>query len=160
VTDCRVSAASLNDLTAAIIAASIAVHRALGPGLLEGAYLSCLCYELQHAGLAFEMQKAVPLVYKNVRIDCAYRVDLVVEGCILVEVKALESLAPIHSRQALTYLRFLGSPVGLILNFGARTMREGIKRVVNDFPDHAEEAENAEKSGNAETAEDPQRRHG
>ena len=136
----------LNELTSAIISAAIAVHRALGPGLLEGAYLACLCCELQEAGLQFELERAVPLVYKSVRLDCAYRMDLVVEDCVVVEVKALESLAPIHPRQVLTYMRLFGAPVGLILNFGARTMREGIKRVVNEFPDRAEEAKDAEKS--------------
>ena len=145
---------SLNELTSAIISAAIAVHRALGPGLLETAYLACLCHELQLAGMTFELQKSIPLTYRSVHLDCAYRADLLVEGAIIVEVKALEALAPIHARQVLTYLKLLGSPIGLILNFGARTMREGIKRVVNEFPDRAEEAEGVEKCFNAEHAEE------
>jgi GxxExxY protein len=129
------SAESLNQLTSLIIQAAVRVHRALGPGLLESAYLGCLCFELSTAGVSIETQKALPLVYNGVKIDCAYRADLVVEGLVLVEVKALESLAPIHSQQLYTYLRIADSRVGLILNFGTRTMKDGIKRVVNNFPE-------------------------
>jgi GxxExxY protein len=138
----------LNASTRRIIAAAIDVHRAIGPGLLESAYAACLCYELHQQGLDFKRQVPIRLKYKNVTIDCAYRADLIVDRVIIVEVKALDLLAPIHARQLLTYLKVLESPVGLILNFGARTMREGIKRVVNRFPDGeiAERAEDAEKS--------------
>ena len=156
----RLSASRLNAITDRIIPAAVAVHRALGPGLLESAYLACLCYELEAAGVELELQKAIPLEYRGVRLDCAYRVDMVVEGCVIVEVKAMEALAPIHARQLLTYLKLYDSAVGLLLNFGARSMREGIKRVVNSFPSHdAEVGEIAEKSVNAEAAEG-QRRHG
>jgi GxxExxY protein len=129
------SAESLNRLTSTIVQAGVRVHRALGPGLLESAYLGCLCYELSSAELSNEVQKSLPLMYRGVRVDCAYRADLVVEGQVLVEVKALESLAPIHKQQLYTYLRVADYRVGLLLNFGARTMKEGIKRVVNDFPE-------------------------
>jgi GxxExxY protein len=125
---------SLNRLTSSVIEAAIRIHRTLGPGLLESAYLQCLRFELISAGLNVESEKALSLLYRGVTIDCAYRADLVVEGVVIVEVKALDSLAPIHSRQLYTYLRVADCRVGLILNFGAMTLRDGIKRVVNGFP--------------------------
>ena len=128
------SADALNRLTSAIVAGAIQVHRTLGPGLLEAAYLACLGYELDQQGLRFEREKAVPLVYKDVRLACAYRADLIVEGQVIVEVKALDVIAPIHSRQMLTYLKLADCRIGLILNFGAATLTSGIKRVVNGFP--------------------------
>ena len=139
------TAETLNRLTSTVLDAAIRVHRALGPGLLESAYLSCLEYELTEAQLRFERQRAVPLVYKGVRIDCGFRADIVIEGSVLIEVKAQEAIAPIHTRQLQTYLRLGRFPVGLLLNFGAPTMKAGIKRVVNNFPDRkrAEEDEGA-----------------
>lgn len=128
------SSDSINRITSVIIECAIRVHRGLGPGLLESAYLACLCLELTKAGLSIEAQKNLPLVYLGVRIDCVYRADLVVEGMVIVEVKSLESLAPVHGRQLLTYLRVADCPAGLLLNFGARTMKEGIKRILNGFP--------------------------
>jgi GxxExxY protein len=125
----------LNQITSAIIGAAINVHRALGPGLLENAYLPCLCYELEAAGLGFELQEALPLAYRGVRIECAYRADLIVEEAVLVEVKAMEALAPIHERQLRTYLKLADCSVGLLLNFGALTMKAGTKRVANKFPE-------------------------
>ena len=135
------SVARLNELTGLTIASAITVHRALGSGLLETAYCACLCYELQQAGIGFELQRSIPLRYKDVNLNCAYRADLIVENLVVVEVKAVDSLAPIHARQLLTYLKVFGGRVGLILNFGARTMREGIKRVVHDFPSSGDTAE-------------------
>ncbi len=129
------TAESLNQLTSSIVQSAVAVHKALGPSLLEGAYLACLRFELSTAGLKVEAQKALPLVYRGVKVDCAYRADLVVAGHVIVEVKAIDSLSPIHSQQLYTYLRLADCRVGLILNFGARTMKDGIKRVVNDFPE-------------------------
>jgi GxxExxY protein len=129
------SAESLNQLTSTIVQAAIKVHKALGPGLLESAYLGCLCFELNAADVTIETQKALPLIYRGVKIDCAYRPDVIVAGQVIVEVKAMQSLAPIHGQQLYTYLRIADCRVGLILNFGARTMKEGIKRVVNDFPE-------------------------
>lgn len=129
------TAESLNQLTSVIVQAAIRVHRALGPGLLESAYLACLCFELSTERVTFETQKALPLLYRGMKIDCAYRADLVVSEQVIVEVKALDALAPIHSRQLYTHLRISDRRVGLILNFGAPTMKEGIKRVVNDFPE-------------------------
>lgn len=128
-------AAALNRLTERTIGAAMRIHRRLGPGLLENAYWACLCYEVASAGLRHEVQKAIPLVYDGVKIDCAYRADLVLEGTVLVEVKALEVIAPIHSRQLHTYLRLGNYPIGLLLNFGAPTMKAGIKRIVNNFPE-------------------------
>lgn len=118
-----VTAESINRLTSLIIERAIRIHRALGPGLLESAYHACLCYELTSAGISVETQKSLPLVYQGVKVDCAYRADLIVERVVIVEVKAQESLAPIHDRQLLTYLRVADCPAGLILNFGARTTR-------------------------------------
>jgi GxxExxY protein len=125
---------TINRITSTIIEAAIRVHRALGPGLLESAYLACLCYELVRAGLHIETQKPLPLVYEGVTIDCAYRADIIVNQTVIVEVKAMDDLAPIHTRQLLTYLRIAKCPAGLILNFGKTTMKEGIKRVLNGFP--------------------------
>ena len=128
------TADTLNRLTGIIISSAISIHRTLGPGLLEHAYLACLQYELTAAGLRLEAQKSLPLVYRDVRLDCVYRADLIVEGVVLLEVKALDALAPIHSQQLYTYLRLAECPVGLLLNFGAATMKSGIKRMVNGFP--------------------------
>ena len=126
------SVEQLNRITSLIIAAAIRIHRAIGPGLLEKAYWGCLCFELHSAGLRIETQKALPLVYRGVNIDCAYRADLIVEGLVIVEVKALNGLVPIHRRQLLTYLRLANCPLGLLLDFGGETMKAGVKRVLND----------------------------
>ena len=130
--DPNLSVEQLNSITSPIIAAAIRIHRAIGPGLLEKAYWGCLCFELHSAGLRIETQKALPLVYRGVNIDCAYRADLIVEGLVIVEVKALNGLAPIHRRQLLTYLRIADCPLGLLLDFGGETMKAGITRVIND----------------------------
>ncbi len=130
----------LNRITSANNAAAIQIHRTIGPGLLEKAYWGCLCFELHSAGLRIETQKALPLVYHGVNIDCAYRADLIVEGLVIVEVKALNGLAPIHRRQLLTYLRLANCPLGLLLDFGGETMKAGIQRVLNERytpPEHS-----------------------
>jgi GxxExxY protein len=129
------SSDALNRITSTVIAAAIRVHKTLGPGLLESAYLACLCHEIASSGLRIETQKPISLMYRGILIDCAYRADLIVEKHVLVEVKAVDALAPIHSQQMYTYLRVIESPIGLLLNFGAATMKAGIKRVVNRFPD-------------------------
>jgi GxxExxY protein len=128
-----VSIEQINRITSTIIESAIRIHRAVGPGLLEKAYFGCLCFEVSSAGLRIATQKALPLVYRGVNIDCAYRADLIVEGRVIVEVKALNGLAPIHSRQLLTYLRIANCPLGLLLDFGCLTMRAGIKRVINGY---------------------------
>ena len=122
---------ALNSITSAIIAAGIEVHRRLGPGLLESAYQACLVFELRQRGLQVEVEKALPLVYKGVRLDCGYRLDLVVNGKVIVDVKSVEELAPIHDAQLITYLRLANCPVGLLLNFNVPVMRQGIRRKVN-----------------------------
>ena len=126
----------LNDLTEKIIGAAIAVHRALGPGLLEAPYEECLCQELEKIGLRFERQKPLPLVYGDVKLACAYRMDLVAESSIVVEVKAVVKLERVHEAQLLSYLKLSGLRLGLLLNFNVRNLaRQGIVRRVNDFPE-------------------------
>lgn len=119
-----------NPLSKEIIGAAIEVHRQLGPGLLESAYEGCLAYELNQRGILFERQKPVPVVYKDVRLDCGFRLDLLVGGLVVVELKAVDRLAPIHQAQMLTYLKLTGCKLGLLLNFNVLKLRDGIKRVV------------------------------
>ena len=118
------------DVTSRIIGAAIEVHRELGPGLLENAYEECLCYELSQLGLRFERQVALPVQYKRIRLDCGYRADLVIEGCVLLELKAIESVTPVHEAQLLTYLRISQIKVGLLINFNLETLQKGITRRV------------------------------
>jgi GxxExxY protein len=126
----------LDALTKAIIGAALEVHRELGPGLLENAYETCLAFELVSRGLSIERRHALPIVYKNQRMDCGYRLDFVVENAVIVEVKAVERLERVHSVQLLSYLRFAHCPVGLVFNFHAGWLtRDGLKRVVNGFPE-------------------------
>jgi len=117
-------------LTGRVIAAAIEVHRVLGPGLLESVYESCLCRELELAGLAYERQRALPVSYKDVRLDCGYHMDVVVAGEVVVELKSCERLLPVHSAQLLTYLRLGGFHVGLLINFDVPLLKDGIKRLV------------------------------
>jgi GxxExxY protein len=125
----------LNDLTERIIGAAIDVHRNLGPGLLESAYEACLSYALLKRGLNIERQKPLPLEYEGARLDCAYRMDLVVEGAIVVEIKSVDRLTAVHEAQLLSYLKISGLKVGLILNFNVKNLtRDGLRRKVNDFP--------------------------
>lgn len=130
----ELTAPALNEITKKIIGAAIEVHRVLGPGLLEAAYHACLSYELQQANLRVEARKSIPLVYKGIQIKRGYFADLIVEDAVVVELKAVDALAPIHRQQLLTYLRITDCRVGLVLNFGGHTMTEGIERVVNKFP--------------------------
>jgi len=124
----------LNTLTEKIIGAAIAVHHEIGPGLLETAYEACLAYELMDRGMFFVRQKPLPLVYRGVRMDCAYRVDLLVQDAVVVEVKSLERIGRVHEAQLRSYLRLSGCKVGLLLNFNVKWLSaEGIKRVVNNF---------------------------
>ena len=123
----------LNGVTHGIIAAAIEVHRGLGPGLLESAYQECVCYELSRMGLSFTREVHLPLSYKGLQLDCCYRIDLLVEDKILVELKSIEQVLPIHSAQLLTYLRASKKPIGLLINFNVLVLKDGIKRIVNDF---------------------------
>ena len=124
----------LDALTEAIIAAALEVHHELGPGLLEQPYEVCLAFELLSRGMHIERQKPLPVIYKNQRMDCGYRLDLLVEESVIVEVKAVERLERVHSVQLLSYLRFAKCQVGLLINFNAGFLtRDGLKRVVNGF---------------------------
>jgi len=125
----------LDRLTGQIINAAVTVHRVLGPGLLESAYEACLAFELVNFGLKVERQKPLPVVYQKVRLDCDYRLDFLVEKMIVVEVKTVDFVLPIHQAQLLSYLKLSGCKVGLLLNFNVRMLKTGIRRVVNSYPD-------------------------
>jgi len=122
-----------DELTGKIIGAGIEVHRELGPGLLESAYEECLCHELSLRGLAFQRQVELPVVYRGVRLDCGYRMDVVVEGAVVVELKTVDRLLPIHEAQMLTYLKLYRRQVGLLMNFNVPVLKDGIKRMVNNY---------------------------
>lgn len=122
-------------LTEKIIGLAIEIHRHLGPGLLESSYEQCLCYELKNADMEFVRQLPLPLTYKGVKLDCGYRLDLVVANRVVVEVKSVERLLPIHEAQLITYLRLSQIPTGLLLNFHTPVLKDGIRRLVlNDRP--------------------------
>ena len=121
------------DLTPEIIGAAIKVHRKLGPGLLESAYEACMAYEVQKLGLRLEKQKPVPLIYETVKLDCGFRADLIVEGRVAVELKCKEALHPVDEAQLLSHLRLLDIPVGLLINFHVVLLKDGIKRMVNNY---------------------------
>lgn len=123
----------VNRVTEQIIAAAIQVHRALGPGLLESAYEACLAFELRKRSLLVVQQKPLPIVYDEVRIDCGYRLDLVVEDLVIVELKSVEKLLPIHDAQFLSCLKLSGCPVGLLINFNVPLLKNGIRRLVVGF---------------------------
>jgi GxxExxY protein len=132
------SNSNLNPITSQIIGLAIKVHRLMGPGLLESVYLTCLCYELKKAGLMVEREKMVPLYYEGVRLDQSYRLDLLVQQKIIVEIKAVESITPVHRAQLLSYLKLTGCPVGLLINFNVELLKEGICRMVNNFSETSE----------------------
>lgn len=126
----------LNQITEAFIGAALAVHKTLGPGLLESAYKECLTEELTLRGIAFEREKPFPVEYKGVRLECGYRLDFLIAGCVVVEIKSVAALAPVHEAQLLTYLRLGGWNVGLLLNFNVeKLMNGGLKRKVLNFRD-------------------------
>lgn len=127
----------LDLITRRIIGAAIEVHRRLGPGLLESAYEACLAYELRNLEFKVEQQKPLPIQYKDVRLDCGYRLDIVVDDSVVVEIKSVEHLAPIHDAQLLSYLRLSRQKVGLLINFNVRILKNGLRRIVNEFPDSA-----------------------
>ena len=124
----------LDNITDSIIGGAIEVHRALGPGLLESAYEACLAFELVGHGLKVERQKPLPVVYRDVKLDCGYRLDLLVEEAVIVEIKAVDRLLPVHQAQLLSYLRLSGTRVGLLINFNVKVLKDGIRRMVNGFP--------------------------
>ena len=123
----------INEVTDAVISSAIQVHSELGPGLLESAYETCLAYELEERGLQVERQKVLPLVYREVRLDAGYRLDLVVQDSVIVEIKAVDSLTPVHKAQLLSYLKLSRLTVGLLVNFNVKLLKQGIRRVVNNF---------------------------
>ena len=120
-----------NDLSNLVINRALKVHTALGPGLLESSYKECLFYELRQTGLFVEKEKALPLVYGEVKLECGYRVDLMVERKLVIETKAVELISDVYLAQVLTYLRLSGCRLGLLLNFNVKSLRSGIRRVVN-----------------------------
>jgi GxxExxY protein len=122
---------SANKITGEIIGAAIEVHKVLGPGLLESAYEECLCHELDIRGVAFERQVPLPMEYKGIKLDCGYRLDLVVEDNVIVELKSVNKIDPIHEAQLLTYLRLKRTRLGLIINFNVAVLKDGIRRIVN-----------------------------
>ena len=121
----------LNNVTSGIIGAAIDVHRALGLGLLESAYEACLAYELIQREMKVEQQKPLPLIYRDVQLDCGYRIDLLVDDAVTLEIKSVDSLAPIHQAQLLSYLKLSGCEVGLLINFKVKLLKQGIVRMVN-----------------------------
>jgi len=125
----------LNKITRGVIAAAIEVHRHLGPGLLESAYQECICYELGQIGLAFAREVHLPLSYKGLQLECNYRLDLLVEDEIVVELKSVEQILPVHSAQLLTYLKAANKQIGLLINFHVPVLKNGIKRMVNEYKD-------------------------
>ena len=139
----------MNDkqLSHSIIGAAIEIHRTLGPGLLEAVYEECLAREFTLRGIPFERQKPVPLVYRDLKLECGYRLDFLVNHRIVVEIKSIEAVAPIHESVMLTYLRLSGSHLGLLINFNVPTLKDGIRRYVW----HYEETDNAETPSSAET---------
>ena len=125
----------LNRLSNVIIGAALRVHDELGPGMLESAYEACLMFELLDLGLRVEREKTLPLIYRGRRLDCGFRLDLLVEDAIIVEVKSIERLERVHCAQLLSYLRLMKLKLGLLFNFNVKWLQDGIKRVVNGFPE-------------------------
>ena len=121
----------INDLTGNVIGSAIEVHKALGPGLLESIYEECLCIEFNKRNIPFEKQKELKIEYKHITLDVGYRVDVIVSGKLIVELKACETLLPIHEAQLLTYLKLSGIKYGLLINFNVPVLKEGIKRLAN-----------------------------
>ena len=146
------------ELTHQIIGSAMDVHRELGPGLLESVYEECLCHELTVRSIPFEKQKPIPVVYKGAKLDCGYRADIVVCGRVIVEIKAISSLAPIHDAVMLTYLRLSGCKIGLLINFHSALLKDGIHRYVWRYENPTEDlvkrrdTEDAEKRARAHHA--------
>jgi GxxExxY protein len=129
----------IEEVARQIVDAAIRVHRELGPGLLESAYQTCLCYELRKRGLQVECEVVLPIFYDSVQIDTGYRADMLVENCIIVENKTVGEIAPIHQAQIITYLKLSGMHVGFLLNWNVPLMKDGIKRIVNQLPNRVDD---------------------
>jgi GxxExxY protein len=123
----------LSELSGKIIGNAIEVHKVLGPGLLESAYEQCLMYELKRLNLKVEQQKSLPIIYKTIKLDCGYRMDLVVEDKIIIELKSVEKILPIHKAQVLSYLKLAKYKLGLLINFNVNYLKDGIVRLVNEL---------------------------
>ena len=119
-----------DDRSNKVIGCALNVHRELGPGLLESTYEQCLCYELSKAGIQFERQKELPVRYQDVEIDCGYRIDLLIEGALIIELKSVDKLERIHEAQLLTYIKLSNIEIGLLINFNSVLLRDGIRRMV------------------------------
>jgi GxxExxY protein len=126
-------------LTENVIGCAIEVHRNLGPGLLESAYRKCLAYELSQAGLRVEVERSLPVRYKGVEVDCGYRLNLLVEDDLILEIKAVDMIIPVHEAQLITYLKLSGKQVGLLLNFNVKQMKDGIRRLVYHYQEPKKE---------------------
>ena len=122
-----------NELSNKIVGAAIEVHRSLGPGLLESTYEECLCHELSLNNIPFERQAQMPVIYKGIRLDCGYRVDIIVDKKVILELKSVTEVQPIHKAQLLTYLKLSGLKLGMLLNFNVQLMKDGINRFVNNL---------------------------
>jgi GxxExxY protein len=120
----------INQITHEILDSAYKVHTKLGPGLLESAYQACLAYELKKKGLTLETEKALPLIYEDIKLECGYRIDILVEDKVIVELKSVETFTDVHVAQILTYLRLSEKKVGLLLNFNKKSLRKGIKRII------------------------------
>jgi GxxExxY protein len=121
---------NVNEITRLILEAAYKVHSALGPGLLESSYQACLAYEIRKRGLHVETEVPLPLVYEEIRLDCGYRIDMLVENCVIIELKVVEVLNDVHLAQVLTYLKFSHKSVGLLINYNVKSLKDGIRRVV------------------------------
>jgi GxxExxY protein len=123
----------INDLTSLVIESAIKIHKELGPGLLESAYKECLAYELNKNGLFVEKEKPIPLIYEEVKLECGYRLDLLINNELILEIKSVESVADIHVAQVLTYMKLLNKKFGLLINFNVPLLKNGIKRLINKY---------------------------
>jgi GxxExxY protein len=122
-----------NEISKVLVEEAIYIHKTIGPGMLESAYVYCLAYRLIKRGLNIKTEVAVPLIFEEVKLECGYRADLVIENKVVIEVKSIEAIGPIHLAQTLTYLRFLNLKLGMVLNFNSVLMKDGIRRVVNNL---------------------------
>jgi GxxExxY protein len=120
----------INEVTKKVIGCAIEVHRNLGPGLLESAYEECLTFELEKVGLKFKRQQPTPIIYKQIKLDCGYRIDVLVENQVVVELKVVDEINPVHEAQILTYLKFSGKRIGLLINFNVTTLKDGLRRFI------------------------------
>ena len=119
-----------DELSNKVIGCALEVHRNLGPGLLESTYEQCLAYEMKVAGMAFKLQHPLPVEYKNIKLDCGYRIDMLVDNSIIIELKSVDKILPIHQAQLLTYMKLAGISIGLLINFNVNYLKDGIKRMV------------------------------